>query len=81
MPGWFGDLLLSPDEVKASLPAVEAVFALDEEERARVVERAPEVLVEGYNSDGIEAMVDGVVPVWRAAAETGQGLFATQVGP
>ncbi|MER7753170.1 hypothetical protein [Kitasatospora sp. NPDC097643] len=80
LPGWFGDLLLDPDEVRATLPAVEAALTLDGETRAAVIARASEVLVEGFN-EGADALLDGILWMWRAAAEAGHGLIGAQVVP
>ncbi|WP_369182982.1 hypothetical protein [Streptomyces sp. Y1] len=79
LPGWFGDFLLTPEQARAALPAVEAAFDLDGAARATAVERLVEALPECW--DGPERILDEVLPVWRAAVEAGHGLFGTQVTP
>ncbi|MGW2376219.1 MULTISPECIES: hypothetical protein [Kitasatospora] len=81
LPGWFGDFLLTPAEAKAALPAVEAVFDLDDAERERVLRRAPEALTEGFGAHEPEALLDGMVPFWCSVVRAGKGLFAAQVTP
>ncbi|MFJ9774243.1 hypothetical protein ACIRVF_23865 [Kitasatospora sp. NPDC101157] len=78
LPGWFGDLVLTPEEVRAALPAVEGVFDLDGTARAAAKERAYEVL---GDSDDVPALFDAVVPVWRAAVEAGRGMIGAQLIP
>ncbi|MER7753171.1 hypothetical protein [Kitasatospora sp. NPDC097643] len=78
LPGWFGDLLLDPDEVRASLPAVEAAFALDATAYEAAVDRAYVLLNDAYR---LGELFDGVLPVWRAAAEAGHGLIGAQIVP
>ncbi len=77
LPGWFGDVVLTPEELRASLPAVEAVFDLDGAARAAAEERAVEVL----RSDCPGDLFDVAVPVWRAAAAAGHGLIGAQLVP
>ncbi|MGW2376218.1 MULTISPECIES: hypothetical protein [Kitasatospora] len=78
LPGWFGDMVLTPEEVRASLPAVEAVFDLDEAARAAAKERAYAVL---GDSDDVPGLFDAVVPFWRAAVEAGRGVIGAQLIP
>ncbi|MFG2842666.1 hypothetical protein ACGF12_05760 [Kitasatospora sp. NPDC048296] len=78
LPGWFGDLVLTPEEVAAALPAVEAVFDLDAAARAAAEERALAVL---RGTDDVSGLFDAVVPVWRATVEAGQGLIGAQLIP
>ncbi|MET8540444.1 hypothetical protein ABZW03_07285 [Kitasatospora sp. NPDC004799] len=77
LPGWFGDVVLTPEEVRASLPAVEAVFALDTAERRAAEDRAREAL----RTDDLAGLFDAAVPVWRAAAGAGHGLIGAQLVP
>ncbi|MGA5822472.1 hypothetical protein ACPC54_31985 [Kitasatospora sp. NPDC094028] len=78
LPGWFGDLVLSPAEVRATLPTVEAVFALDGAERAEAERRAVEAL---WSADPVRDLFDTAVPIWRTAAAGGHGLIGAQIVP
>lgn len=78
LPGWFGDMVLTPAEVRAALPAVEAVFALDDTERAAARARALEVL---RGTDDVSGLFDAVVPMWRATAAAGRGIIGAQLIP
>ncbi|MFE5585364.1 hypothetical protein [Kitasatospora sp. NPDC056531] len=78
LPGWFGDMVLTPEEVRAALPAVEAVFDLDAAARAAAEERALEVL---RGTDDVSGLFDAVVPVWRATVEAGRGMIGAQLIP
>ncbi|MET8625297.1 hypothetical protein ABZW30_16355 [Kitasatospora sp. NPDC004669] len=68
---------LDPAAVRASLPAVEAVFTMDEATRAEAGERLWIALDGSREPD----LLDGVLPVWRAAVEAGHGLIGAQVVP
>ncbi|MET8625298.1 hypothetical protein ABZW30_16360 [Kitasatospora sp. NPDC004669] len=78
LPGWFGDMVLTPEEAEAALPAVEAVFDLDNAARAAAEERALEVL---RGTDDVSGLFDAVVPVWRATVEAGHGMIGAQLIP
>ncbi|KJS55830.1 hypothetical protein VM98_10775 [Streptomyces rubellomurinus subsp. indigoferus] len=78
LPGWFGDLVLSPDEVRSTLPAVEALFALDGAARVEAERRAEQAL---RSADPVGDLFDTAVPIWRAAAEGGHGLIGAQIVP
>ncbi|MFD0260146.1 hypothetical protein ACFVH7_17935 [Kitasatospora indigofera] len=80
LPGWFGNFVLSPDEVCSALPAVEAALALDTMERTAVEVRLSRLLEEASDDD-TAALLDDLVPVWRRAADTGQSLIGAQVVP
>ncbi|MFE4393596.1 MULTISPECIES: hypothetical protein [Streptomycetaceae] len=77
LPGWFGDVVVGPEEVRAALPAVEAVFDLDGAERRAAERRALDAL----RTDDLSGLFDAVLPVWRAAAEAGHGLIGAQFVP
>lgn len=77
LPGWFGDVVLGPEEVRAALPAVEAAFDLAGAERSAVERRALEAL----RTDDLGGLLDAVLPVWRAAAAAGHGLIGAQLVP
>ncbi|MFH8385860.1 hypothetical protein ACH4E7_33895 [Kitasatospora sp. NPDC018058] len=80
VPGWFGDFVLTPHEVRAALPAVEAALALDPAERAAADRRLHELLDEA-SEENAAALFDDLVPTWRRAADTGQGLIGAQAIP
>ncbi|TQF06984.1 hypothetical protein E6W39_38365 [Kitasatospora acidiphila] len=83
LPGWFGDFVLTADEVRATLPAVTTALALDPEERRAAGERTAEWLCETGDGDPREAdvMLDGLVPLWRGAVERGAGLLGCMIIP
>ncbi|WP_035839022.1 hypothetical protein [Kitasatospora azatica] len=81
LPGWIGDIILTPDQVRQSLPAIERAFSWSTQSR-RQAERllAAALRDEGEQAD-IDALLDGVPPVWRAAAEADRGLLGTHFIP
>ncbi|SDT83362.1 hypothetical protein SAMN05216371_8184 [Streptomyces sp. TLI_053] len=80
LPGWFGNFVLTPGEVRSSLPAVEAALGFGPGERAAAELRLHDVLDEVSDHDAT-ALLDDLVPVWRRAADTGQGLIGAQAVP
>ncbi|MEU4150520.1 hypothetical protein [Streptomyces sp. NPDC026659] len=75
LPGWFGDFLLSAEEVRARLPAAEEALALTGTRRRDVAERIHRWMT-GLGDDpdhDAEALLDGPLRVLRHAARTGQG--------
>ncbi len=78
LPGHLGMYLLTPDEVVAGLPALEATLSLDEPERARF-ESTSQLLTSTYGS--CSATLDDLsvlVSLHRRAGETGQALFSIE---
>lgn len=73
MPGCFGNFLLTADEAAAVLPEVERIVAGDR--HAVLVERVGRWMGEARPSTPQET-VDGVLRVFRAAAERGSGIAA-----
>ena len=69
LPGWCGNFLLAPAEVRESLPQVERALTFNPEERHAIDDQ--DWL--DYDSDE-ENIVDGPLRVWRWAAATGLGL-------
>lgn len=80
LPGWFGHFVLTPQEVQATLPTVEAAFALDPAQRQAADQRLYELLAEASDED-TAALLDDLVPTWRRAADAGQGLIGAQFVP
>lgn len=75
LPGWFGDFLLTAEEVRAQLPAAEQALALTGTRRRNAVERIHAwltVLGDAPDHDA-EELLDGPLRVLRHAARTGQG--------
>ncbi|WP_158844597.1 hypothetical protein [Streptomyces sp. NRRL WC-3742] len=81
LPGWFGDLVLSPEQVLRTLPAVERVFTWTAETRARAALLLAEALDPEGDRQDIDELLDGVLPVWRAAATAGRGLLGANFVP
>ncbi|MFF4923936.1 hypothetical protein ACFY4B_25420 [Kitasatospora sp. NPDC001261] len=80
LPGWFGHFVLTPQEVRATLPAVQAALDLTPDQRSTVEQRLYDILDEVSEEDAA-ALLDDLVPVWRRAAATGQGLIGAQAIP
>ncbi|BAJ33227.1 MULTISPECIES: hypothetical protein [Kitasatospora] len=80
LPGWFGNFALGPERVREAFPAVEAAFSLGTGERAAAERRLYEALEEVRPEDA-DALLDGLVPVWRRARDAGWGLLGAQATP
>src|SRR6478609_6236294 len=84
LPGWFGDFLLTADEVRAALPDAVRALDLDGERRDRVLDRItawttcasddPDDPDARYFAAG--ELLDGPLRVLRHAADAGMGAFA-----
>ncbi|MEU1800518.1 hypothetical protein [Streptomyces sp. NPDC019937] len=75
LPGWAGDVVLTSDEVRRLLPAVEGALAVTGAERARVLAR-----IDDWPGDKEpEDILDGPLRAWRNAAGAGAGLLAARV--
>jgi len=75
LPGWFGDFLLTAEEVRAQLPAAEQALALTGTQRRNAVERIHAWLTglgDAPDHDA-EELLDGPLRVLHHAARTGQG--------
>ncbi|MER7708082.1 hypothetical protein ABTX81_34990 [Kitasatospora sp. NPDC097605] len=81
LPGWFGDLVLSPEEVRRTLPAVGCAFTWTARERHEAALRLAAALRDESDPADIDALLDGVPPVWRAAADAGLGLLGAHFLP
>ncbi|MFB7946411.1 hypothetical protein ACFC6L_16010 [Kitasatospora phosalacinea] len=80
LPGWFGNFVLTPEQVRATLPAVTAALALDPAQRAAAEHRLHEVLDEIADEDAA-ALLDALAPAWQCARDTGRGLIGAQATP
>ncbi|MFE3879481.1 hypothetical protein ACFXPX_34405 [Kitasatospora sp. NPDC059146] len=81
LPGWFGDLLLTPEQVVQTLPAVERAYDWTPQSRHQAELLLTAALHDEGGRDDITALLDGVPPVWRAAANAGHGLLGAQFIP
>jgi hypothetical protein len=80
LPGWLGNFLLASDEVRRLRPRVEQAMTLPAEEEARMLQRVRDWLNEMGDSGDEHAgeLLTGPLRCWRAAAEAGLGLCASQ---
>ncbi|CAM5280641.1 hypothetical protein KAURM247S_04423 [Kitasatospora aureofaciens] len=81
LPGWFGDLILTPEQVRQTLPAVERAFTWTPHTRRQAEQLLTAALYPEGDREDIDALLDGVPPVWRAAAEAGRGLLGAHFIP
>ncbi|MEV7775432.1 hypothetical protein [Kitasatospora sp. NPDC086791] len=81
LPGWFGDLILTPEQVRITLPVVERVFTWTAASRPPARELLAAALRDEGDQTDINALLEGVPPVWRAAAEAGRGLLGAHFIP
>ncbi|WP_344636183.1 hypothetical protein [Kitasatospora cystarginea] len=83
LPGWFGDMVLTSQQVRETLPDVVAALELTAEQRREARQRAVEWLCDSGDGDPGEAatMLDGVVPLWHAAVERQAGLLGCMFIP
>lgn len=81
LPGWFGDLILTPEQVLRTLPAGERAFTWTTQTRRRAELRLAAALHPEGDQDDIDALLDSVPPVWRAAAGAGRGLLGAHFIP
>jgi hypothetical protein len=78
LPGWFGDILLDAEQVRAQLPAAEEALALTGAQQRDAVERI-HAWMTGLGDDPdhhADELLDGPLRVLRHAARTGQGAAA-----
>ncbi|MFJ9846782.1 hypothetical protein ACIRYZ_41400 [Kitasatospora sp. NPDC101155] len=81
LPGWFGDLVLTPEQVLQTLPAVERAFTWTTRTRHQAELLLAAALHPEGDQEDIDALLDGVPPVWRAAARAGRGLLGAHFIP
>jgi hypothetical protein len=76
LPGWFGDFLLSSDEVLVALPKAENALDLTRDQRAAVASRVREWMTfMGDDPDhDADELIDGLLEVLRSAARTGDAV-------
>jgi hypothetical protein len=75
LPGWCGDMILTPEEVRTALPAIERAFTWTPTRSAAVLAELTEI-VEAKNA---EQLLTEVPRLWREAAAAGRGIVATRV--
>lgn len=80
LPGWLGNFLLTPDEVRSLEPQIKDALSMPADEHARVVQRIRDWLNTMGDSGDKEAdqLVSDPLRTWRAAVEAGAGLCASQ---
>ncbi|MFF7992271.1 hypothetical protein ACFZDG_21055 [Kitasatospora xanthocidica] len=78
LPGWFGDFLLTADEVRAALPCAEQALRLDGERRADVLHRIAEWMTGMGDDPEFVAgdLLDAPLRVLHRAAGAGLGVSA-----
>ncbi len=81
MPGWFGDLILTPEQVRQTLTAIEQAFTWNTQNRRQAEQRLAAALRDEGDQADIDALLDGVPPVWRAAAAADRGLLGAHFIP
>ncbi|GAA1236474.1 hypothetical protein GCM10009665_28240 [Kitasatospora nipponensis] len=81
LPGWIGDLVLTPEQVRRTLPAIERAFTWSTGDRAEAERLLTAALRDEGDREDIDALLDGVPPVWRAAAGAGRGLLGAHFVP
>ncbi|MFF4340238.1 hypothetical protein ACFY00_09905 [Kitasatospora sp. NPDC001540] len=76
LPGWFGEFVLTADQLRARLPEFEAVLERSGEERERVLDRVRAWLADLGDAPDypVEELLDGPLRVARRAAARGWGL-------
>ncbi|GAA3483102.1 hypothetical protein GCM10018966_076340 [Streptomyces yanii] len=78
LPGWFGDFLLSAEEVRTALPRAEEALHLASTERSEVLSRITAWMTAMGDAPDFDAaeLIDAPLQVLRFAAETGFGASA-----
>jgi hypothetical protein len=76
LPGWFGDFLLSSDEVLVALPKAENALDLTRDQRSAATSRVREWMTfMGDDPDhDADELIDGLRAVLRSAARTGNAV-------
>lgn len=78
LPGWFGDFLLSADEVRAALPQVEGALLLSHAQRSTALSRITDWMTAMGDTPDCDAagLINAPLRVIRHAAEAGSGVAA-----
>ncbi|MFE4959855.1 hypothetical protein ACFRCW_39210 [Streptomyces sp. NPDC056653] len=78
LPGWFGDFLLSADDVITALPRAEEALSLSSTRRSEVFSRITSWIAAMGDAPGFDAaeLIDAPLRALRFAAETGSGAAA-----
>jgi hypothetical protein len=75
LPGWCGDMVLTPAQVHAALPAIERPFTWAPARSAAVLAELTEIV----EADNAVKLLTGVPRLWREAVAAGRGIVATRV--
>jgi hypothetical protein len=80
LPGWLGNFLLMPDEVRDLEPQINEALTMPAEEHARALQRIRDWLNAMGDSGDKEAdqLISGPLRTWRAAVQANAGLCASQ---
>ncbi|MET9835982.1 hypothetical protein ABZ078_43425 [Streptomyces sp. NPDC006385] len=78
LPGWFGNFLLSADEVRAALPRAEEALLLSDAQRSTALSRIADWMTAMGDTPDCDAaeLIDAPLRVMRYAAEAGSGAAA-----
>jgi hypothetical protein len=78
LPGWFGDFLLSADDVITALPRAEEALRLSSTRRSEALSRITAWMTAMGDAPGFDAaeLIDAPLRVLRFAAETRSGAAA-----
>lgn len=78
LPGWFGDFLLSAEEVRTALPRTEEALLLSGTQRSAALDRITAWMTAMGDDPDFDAaeLIDAPLRVVRHAAETGSGAAA-----
>ncbi|MGF1425852.1 hypothetical protein [Kitasatospora sp. LaBMicrA B282] len=81
LPGWMGDFILTPDQVRHTLPDIERAFTWTPATRRHAAQLLTAALRDECAQDDLDALLDGLPPLWRAATDAGRGLLAAHFIP
>lgn len=81
-PGWFGDFLLSAEEVRTALPRAEEALDLATTQRSEALSRITAWMTTMGDAPDFDAaeLIDAPLQVLRFAAETGSGATHSAAG-
>ncbi|MYW05039.1 hypothetical protein [Streptomyces sp. SID3343] len=75
LPGWCGDMILTPAEARAALPAVERAFTWTPARYAAAMARLTEIV----GVENAAKLLSGVPRLWREAVAADRGIVGTRV--
>lgn len=78
LPGWFGNFLLSADEVRTALPRAEEALLMSDAQRSTALSRITDWMAAMGDTPDCDAaeLIDAPLRVVRHAAEAGSGVAA-----